>query len=250
MLSFLFKKKENIKPDLSFIGVDMHSHLLPGLDDGLQTMEDTLLFMERLQQLGYRKLICTPHILSDLYPNSPGTILPRLDEVKKAVAARGLAIEVAAGAEYMVDMEMENYLRDKKQMLSFGNKNVLIEMSYLAESPNIEQVIFEMRMQGYQPILAHPERYNFYHQRFEQYQRFIDLGCLMQVNLLSLLGYYGKPIKMVAEKLARNKMIDLLGTDMHHEKHLAALEELATRKEFYTLAEGLDIKNSKLFGSL
>jgi len=196
--------------------------------------------------MGYQKLICTPHILSDLYRNSPETILPKLDEVKKAIHAADIDIKLEAAAEYMVDVDMETYLKSKKPMLSFGNKLVLIEMSYLVESPNMEQVIFELRMQGYQPVLAHPERYNFYHQQFDKYERFVDMGCYMQVNLLSLLGYYGKPVKAIAEKLVKNKMVDLVGTDMHHERHLAALEELASRKDFYQMLGELNLKNKEL----
>jgi len=103
-----------------------------------------------------------------------------------------------------------------------------------------------LRLKGLQPILAHPERYVFYHNNLDNYQRFIDLGCMLQINLLSLLGYYGKQIKLVAEKLLKNKMVDLLGTDMHHQRHLMALMELSTKKEFYKLLEDVEIKNKKL----
>jgi len=248
MLSFLFKKSQKASIDLSFIGVDMHSHLLPGLDDGLQNIEQTVSFVRRLKEKGYKKLICTPHILSDLYPNNPDTILPKLEQVRKALEENEVDIKIEAGAEYMVDIEMETYLKNKKPMLPLGNKLLLIEMSYLVESPNMEQVIFELRMQGYQPVLAHPERYSYYHRQFEKYERYVDMGCLLQVNLLSLLGYYSKPVRLIAEKLLKNKMVSLLGTDMHHEKHLAALEELASQKEFYKLLENANIKNNELLG--
>ena len=153
--------------------------------------------------MGYKKLICTPHILSDLYPNNPDTILPKLEQVRKALEENEVDIKIEAGAEYMVDIEMETYLKNKKPMLPLGNKLLLIEMSYLVESPNMEQVIFELRMQGYQPVLAHPERYSYYHRQFEKYERYVDMGCLLQVNLLSLLGYYSKPVRLIAEKLLK-----------------------------------------------
>jgi protein-tyrosine phosphatase len=242
----LFKRKEVVSPDLSFIGADMHSHLLPDLDDGLKSIDESLLCINELYKLGYRKLICTPHIIYDMYPNDHKTILPKLDEVRKAVKEHNIQITIEAAAEYMVDMEMEKHILSGEPLLTFGNNLILIEMSYVAPSPNIEQVIFQLRLKGIQPILAHPERYIFYHNDFEKYQRFVDLGCLLQLNLLSLLGYYGKQIKLIAEKLLRNKMVDLLGTDMHHERHLAALKELSTKKEFYKLFEGIEIKNKKL----
>jgi tyrosine-protein phosphatase YwqE len=244
MLSAFFRS--TAKPDLSFIGVDMHSHLLPGLDDGLQNMEQTILFIRELKEFGYHKLICTPHIISDIYPNNPSTILPKLDLVREALQKENISIEIEAAAEYMIDVEFENYISAGKQLLTFGSNLILIEMSYVAPSPNVEKVIFDLRMKGFQPVLAHPERYIFYHNQFESYQRFIDLGCLFQINLLSLLGYYGKPIKTIAEKFVKNKMVDLLGTDMHHEMHLSALKDLASQKSFYKTLAGLEIQNKTL----
>ncbi|HXL58276.1 MAG TPA: CpsB/CapC family capsule biosynthesis tyrosine phosphatase [Chitinophagaceae bacterium] len=241
-----FKKTKNILPDLSFIGADMHSHLLPDLDDGLKTIEETLLFIDELSQLGYRKLICTPHIICDMYPNNPDTILPKLEMVRTALKQKNIDVCVEAAAEYMVDLEMEKYVLSGQPLLTFGNNLILIEMSYIGASPNIEQVIFQLRLKGLQPVIAHPERYIFYYNELESYQRFIDLGCLLQVNLLSLLGYYGKPVKIIAEKLLKNKMVDLLGTDLHHERHLAALKELALKKGFYKMMEGVGIKNKEL----
>jgi protein-tyrosine phosphatase len=245
MFSF-FKKTRNLVPNLSFISADMHSHLLPGLDDGLKTLDETIVFINELYKLGYRKLICTPHVIFDIYPNNPETILSKLDLVHSELKKTNIDITVEAAAEYMVDLEMEKYILSGQPLLTFGNNLILIEMSYVGASPNIEQVIFQLRLKGLQPVLAHPERYIFYHYDFENYHRFIDLGCLLQVNLLSLSGYYGKPVKTIAEKLLKDKIIDLLGTDMHHERHLAALKELASKKEFYKMMEGVEIKNKKL----
>jgi len=233
-------------PDLSFLSVDMHSHLLPGLDDGLQEMEQTLAFIRELQQLGYKKLICTPHILSDLYPNSPATILPKLELVRSALEENKIDIQIEAAAEYMVDGEFENYINADKPLLTFGKNLVLIEMSYVAASSNIEQVIFQLRIKGLQPVLAHPERYNYYLGTPDQYDRFMDLGCLLQINILSLLGYYGEPVKSTAQNLLKKKMVSLVGTDMHHENHLKGLKSLASKKSFYKLFDGAEIRNKEL----
>lgn len=242
----LFKKASRVNADLSFIGADMHSHLLPGIDDGLQTLEDSVAFIEKLYSLGYRKLICTPHVISDIYPNNPETILPQLHLVKKALKEKNVDISLEAAAEYMVDIDFERLIVEDKPLLTFGQNFILIEMSFAGPSANIEKVIFQLRLKGLQPVLAHPERYGYYHNDLENYRHYVDLGCLLQINLLSLLGYYGKPVKTIAEKLVKHRMVDLLGTDMHHERHLAALQELATSKEFYKLLEGVDIKNKRL----
>lgn len=233
-------------PDLSFIGADMHSHLLPGLDDGLQTIEQTVNYIRQLQQMGYKKLICTPHILAEVYPNSPATILPKLELVRTALQENNIDIQVEAAAEYMVDLDFENHVVEGKPLLTFGKNLILIEMSYVAASNNIESVIFQLKLKGLQPVLAHPERYNYYAGNIETFQRFIDLGCYLQINILSLLGYYGEGAKKTAQNLLKNNMVTLVGTDMHHENHLNGLKDLASRKSFYKLFEGINIRNKEL----
>jgi tyrosine-protein phosphatase YwqE len=248
MFSFLFKSGKAL-PDLSFIEVDMHSHLLPGLDDGLQTMEQTIEFVQQLEKLGYKKLICTPHILSDVHPNSKETILPKLDLVRAALQQEGIKMEIDAAAEYMIDHEFEQKVtaaQKRDDLLTIAKNYILVEMSYLAPSPNYEKVLFDLRMLGLTPILAHPERYSFYHRNFGQYERFKELGCKLQVNLLSLSGGYGPDVKKVAEKLIKNDMVDFLGTDMHHERHLKALQDLVQRKDFHQLVANIKLKNKLL----
>ena len=243
---FSFFRSSKTEPDLSFIGADMHSHLLPALDDGLKTMDDTIHFIQQLHAMGYQKFICTPHIIADLHPNSPATILPRLEEVRQALKEHNVPVQIDAAAEYMVDIDFENSIRNGDQLLTLGDKHILIEMSYIAPSPNMEQVIFDLNMRGLKPIIAHPERYLYYHNDFDKYQRFIDLGAMLQVNLLSLLGYYGKNVKVIAEKLIKQKMIRFAGTDMHHTNHLNALRELASRKDFYRLIAEIELHNKTL----
>src|SRR5690348_8252961 len=128
---FSFLKKKEVRPDLSFIGVDMHSHLLPGLDDGVQTIAESLACIKTLQNLGYRKLICTPHVISDMYQNDGKTILPKLKEVKAALKENNIDIAIEAAAEYMVDIEMEKLIPGDEPLLTFGNNLILIEMSYV-----------------------------------------------------------------------------------------------------------------------
>ena len=243
MFSFFHKK---VAADLSFLGADMHSHLLPALDDGLKTMEETVEYVRQLHELGYSKLICTPHIISDIHPNSPDTILPRLEEVRQAIKENNIPVEIEAAAEYMVDLDFEEWIRSEKKLLTFGSNYILIEMSFIAPSPNIETVIFELCIRGLQPVIAHPERYTYYHDSFDKYQRLMDMGCILQVNLLSLLGYYGGYAKKAAEKMIKSNMIQFAGTDMHHERHRDALMELATKKEFYDLLSGVELRNKSL----
>jgi tyrosine-protein phosphatase YwqE len=200
-------------------------------------------FIDELNKMGYEKLICTPHILSDVHPNSPQTILPRLAEVQQALKEKNIKVKVEAAAEYMVDHEFEKLIKRGEQLLTFGKNFILIEMSYLAPSPNLDQVIFDLRLAGLQPIIAHPERYNYYHHNFEAYKKMKDSGCWFQVNLLSLAGYYGKHIKKAGEKLIAEGMIDLVGTDMHHMNHMNATKAFASHKDLYKILKDVPLKN-------
>lgn len=248
MFNFFTRSGKAVVPDLSFIGADMHSHLLPGIDDGLQELEQTVIFIKDLQKLGYSKLICTPHILADMYLNSRATILPKLAMVQAALQKAGVDMKVEAAAEYMIDHEFSELIASskKEELLTIGQDYILVEMSFLSPPPNFEKVIYDLRMLGLQPIIAHPERYHYYHNQFVQYEHFKELGCKLQVNLLSLSGAYGSEVKKMAEKLIKNKMTDFLGTDMHHEKHLAMLKKLATKKDFYELVENEELLNKNL----
>lgn len=242
----LFTRSGKATPDLSFIGADMHSHLLPGLDDGLQQLEQTISFIAGLEQMGYQKLICTPHILTDVHPNSADTILPKLDLVRNELAKTSSKIQVEAAAEYMIDIEFERMITNKQKLLTFGKNYILVEMSYIAPSQNFDKVIFDLQMMNLQPVLAHPERYGYFHNQFSQYEKLVDQGCILQANLLSFLGYYGKEVKKMAEKLMSKNMVQFLGTDMHHERHLQMLKTLALKKDFIQMAKGIELKNRTL----
>ena len=243
LFTFLNKK---ITPDLSFLSVDMHSHLLPGIDDGLQTPEQTVEFIKALQVLGYNKFICTPHILPGVHNNSPETILPSLEKARKALAENGINIVIEAAAEYMIDDELEQYLKTNKPLLTFGKNYMLIEMSYVAASPNMYQVMFDLRMKNIHPILAHPERYSYYHQNFQQYVDIRERDVLFQVNLLSLAGYYGPQTKRVAVKLIKEGMVEFIGTDIHHPAHLKATQAYVSSSEFYKLTKDVAWLNNTL----
>lgn len=234
-----------VAPDLSFIGVDMHSHLLPSLDDGSQDVEDSVNFIRDLHALGYHKFICTPHIISDMYPNSKATIDPAFALLTQRLKEEQIPVELSYAAEYMVNADFEDVMRSGS-ILSFGDKYVLVEMSYMAASPNIKDVIFDLIMKGYKPVLAHPERYSYYHGRFDAIESFIDAGCLLQINLLSLSGFYGKEVKRVCEMLIKERMVSFVGTDLHHERHLKMLKELASNGKIIDQLKSIDLKNASL----
>lgn len=231
MFSFFNRKSGSTHAKLDFIGADMHNHLLPGIDDGSPDVETSLKLAEGLINLGYKKLICTPHVLADVHPNNRQTIEAAYQKLKASAQDSFPELSLDFAAEFMVDFDFEQIVKERK-LLCFGpEKYVLIEMSYLVESPNLRNMIFALLTSGFQPILAHPERYMYLHHQFHEYEILRDAGCDLQLNLLSLSGYYGVPVKRMAEKLLDRGLISWLGTDMHHERHLDALQKMVADKK-------------------
>ena len=245
-MNFSFFKKAPVKPNLSFLGVDMHSHLLPGIDDGLKTVDQTVSFIRELHEMGYQKFICTPHILNGVHNNTPEKIEAALQIARSAIIEAEIPVTIEAAAEYMIDDSFENLLKADSKLLTFGKNYILIEMSYLAMPFNIYEVLFELQIRGYQPILAHPERYNFYHNDFKRYEEMRDRQILFQINLLSLSGYYGKEVKKIGEKLIEANMVEFIGLDMHHEAHLQMTKDFTSTKAFYDLVEKIPLLNKTL----
>lgn len=243
MLSF-FRKKEKATAN-SPIQVDMHSHLIPGIDDGAKDVDESLSLLRQFVAFGYKKAITTPHIYSELYPNDRVSITEGLSRLKAAVQAEGLPIEIDAAAEYFMDDHFEELLH-KKELLPLHKDLVLVEMSFMALPPKAEDYIFNMRMLGYRPIMAHPERYNYLGNSLSKYARLKDLGCYLQLNLLSLNGHYGPTTQKVAEKLLKAGMIDFLGTDLHNANHSDGLHELFQSRSFNKLMQGQSFKNESL----
>ncbi|MET0570524.1 MAG: CpsB/CapC family capsule biosynthesis tyrosine phosphatase, partial [Pedobacter agri] len=241
---FNFFTKRNKITDLSWLGTDMHSHILPGIDDGSPDVATSLRFVKALESLGFNHSIATPHIFKELYPNNFETIAKAKDELQHAMDAAGVNFKLESAAEYMIDQDFNL----DAEICSLQHQYLLIEMSYLNESPNIIPQIFNVEIKGYKPILAHPERYIFYFKDHSKLQIFKEKGCLLQLNLLSVTGYYGKEVKQLAEYLLKENMYDLAGTDLHHDKHLATLTNVVESGKLYDLIGTYPFKNKELFG--
>lgn len=241
----IFKKKPDLVTDISWLGVDIHSHLLPGIDDGSPDVEQSVALITKLNKLGFTDFICTPHIFKELYPNTCDTINSALKPVQKALEKANLNVKIGAAAEYMIDESFE--LVDN--LMCLPNKYILIEMSYLNESPNIEKVIFDLQIKGYRVILAHPERYNFYHRDQSRLHRFKDMGVLLQLNLLSVTGYYGKEVKKTADYLLEKKLYNFAGSDLHHDKHLEALAKAIESGYLFQKIGAYAFENKEFFKS-
>lgn len=218
-----FRKDESPQIDYSVIGTDMHSHLIPGIDDGAKTIEDSIALIKELNAMGFKKVCTTPHIMSDYFRNTPEIINNGLEKVREAVKAQGIPMEINAAAEYYIDDGFVKKLESDK-LLTIGDNYLLFEISYINCPDNIDEIIFRMQVLGYKPIMAHPERYPFWYNNFDQYRAFRDQGVLLQLNLNSLSGYYGYDAKKIGDKLVENNLVDLVGTDCHHMKHVEGLK--------------------------
>ena len=212
--------------DLSVLKCDVHSHFIPGIDDGAQTMEDSVALIREFYTLGYKKVITTPHVISDAYRNTPEIILSGLEKVRVALKTQGIPIQVEAAAEYYLDFDFSRKLEQEK-LLTFGDNYLLFEVSYVNPPDNLDQVIFKLQTNGYKPVFAHPERYLFWSNNFERYVQLKEKGLLFQLNINSLTGYYSAETKQIALQLIEKNMIDFLGSDCHHGGHVNLIKTKA-----------------------
>lgn len=227
------------------IKTDIHSHLIPGIDDGVKDMDEAISMIERYIALGYTKLITTPHIMSHRYPNTSSILKQELLTLKQEVRARGLRIDLEVAAEYYLD-DSVMHLIEQGDILTFGKNYMLFEMSYVQPLHYLEDMIFEMKVAGYTPVLAHPERYMYMHDDFSKYERLKELGVMFQVNIPSLGGFYSKPVQKAAEKIAQASLIDFVGSDAHHLQHLDTLALVRAKKSYVKLLANNTILNHTL----
>lgn len=242
-------EKENTLPvpenaNWAFLGADMHSHFLPGIDDGAKTIDDSLNLLRAMAGMGYKTIITTPHVMIDYYPNTTQTIQAALKLVHDAIKEHNIDIKIRAAAEYYID-EYFMQLLQKEPLLTIHNNEVLVEFSMMFEPPMLAEALFAIQSAGYRPIIAHPERYLFFHRNFTKYSELKDRGCLLQLNMLSIAGYYGKNIKVIADDLLRKGLYDYCGSDMHHEKHAGVLKAMAASKDHQLFAR-YPFQNPKL----
>lgn len=233
MLNFFKKSTSGFPYDFTCMARDIHCHLLPGIDDGSPSVETSIELLEALTAAGLTRFICTPHIIGDLYRNTPQTVNNALAILQKACSDRNINVELSAGAEYMMDDYFMDLLRRKEPLLVLAKNYVLTELSYATPPGNLEKIAFELNINGYQPLMAHPERYFYYHKNYAAYHRMKELGFLLQVNLLSITGYYGKAAAKAAKYIIENNLHDFVGTDLHHFNHLNALTDPQNRETLH-----------------
>ena len=220
----IFRKTPHYQIDFSGLHCDMHSHLIPGIDDGAPDMETSLELIKGLSDLGYKKIITTPHIMWDIYKNTHEIIQAGCASVVDQLKEKKIPVTFSAAAEYFMDDYFNEFLKGDKPLLTLSGNFVLVEFSFVSHPVEIKEILFTLQIKGYQPVIAHPERYLYFGGVNKNwYDDMKDAGCLFQLNILSLSGSYGKAPQQLANYLIGKKYIDLIGTDLHNERHLEML---------------------------
>lgn len=226
LLDIFGKRDRRLKEriDLSVLHTDVHSHLIPGVDDGSPNMAASIELLREFEKLGYKKIITTPHIKAEIFPNDVNELEQACEQLRQQARLNGIQIEIEVGAEHLVDEEFHQRLKHN-MLKTFAGKHLLIELPFVGAPMGLNEYIFELQLEGYDLILAHPERYMFWEDDFGQFVKLKDLGVLFQLNIMSFGGYFGKSVRNLAKRLAENNMVELLGSDAHSMKHFAAIEE-------------------------
>lgn len=240
----LFKSKPVLKDLIPDNHIDIHSHLLPGIDDGARTFEDTLRLTRALQGFGISQFITTPHIIQQVWENTPERIRSKETTTVMELKKQGTTVPFKAAAEYLMDDQFVR-LFQSHNLLTLKDNYVLVEMSYINAPIQLYTILFDLQVAGYIPVLAHPERYLFYHYNFNEYLKLKAAGCLFQLNLLSVVGYYGAEIAKIAERLLQKGMYNYVGSDVHHDNHIASFEQKVKLKDVAPLKEA--IANNQFF---
>jgi tyrosine-protein phosphatase YwqE len=241
---FFSKNKQQLKDLIPEGHIDIHSHLLPGIDDGAKTFQDTLRLTKALQGFGVTQIITTPHIIQYVWENTHEQIRSKKVTTVLELEKNNNTIPFNAAAEYLMDDQFVR-LFQSNDLLTLKNNYVLVEMSYINAPIQLYSILFDLQVAGYIPVLAHPERYLFYHNNFNEYLKLKRAGCLFQLNLLSVVGYYGPQITKIAEQLLAKGMYTYVGSDVHHDNHIAAFEQRVKIKDLVPLKEA--IANNQFF---
>lgn len=237
MFSFLRPRSANVSPPLT---TDIHSHLLAAIDDGVRTTEDAMGIVRVFQEAGYKKMITTPHVMQDYYRNDPAIILERLDDLKKYLLQQGVSFEIQAAAEYYLDEVLSKKIEDREPLLVFGDQYLLFETNMINEPYPLKDFIFKLTTAGYKPVMAHPERYAY--MTLKKAEDLRNRGVLFQINILSLIGFYSKPIQQLSHQLVDRGWVELLGSDCHNIEQARLLQQ-AQRNKYFQKALALPLLN-------
>lgn len=226
----LFRKKINTPAEL-FFHTDIHSHVIPGIDDGSPSADISAELVKRMKSWGLNRLIATPHVTESTFENTPEIMDKAMETLQSELMSQGIDIELSHSAEYRLD-DLFGREFAAGNISPFPNDFLLVENSFIQEPWGLDETLFDLKVKGYNPILAHPERYMYYHSKKERYKKLHNDGTLFQINLLSLAGHYGRDVRRTVDFLIEQGMVDFIGTDLHNERHADAIEAYLASKEY------------------
>jgi len=243
----LFKKKQQLLPpaDFSVLKTDLHSHLIPGIDDGAKDLDHSIKLIKGLKELGYQKIITTPHTMSDYYKNTPEIILEGLKIVRDQLNVLNIEIEIEASSEYFLDQHFMKLI-EQDRLIPIAGEYILFELSFMTEPKLLGEVIFQLQLKGFKPILAHVERYTYWHQNYEKFQELKDKGVLFQLNINSLTGVYGESTKLAAEHMIEADQYEFIGSDCHHEGHIELMKKASQFPKLHQVIKSKKLLNHTL----
>ena len=246
MLKWFSKKKIELELDpldFSVLKTDIHSHFIPGIDDGSPDMETTISLIKEMQGLGFKKVITTPHVMSDFYKNTSDIILKGLTDIRSELKVQNINMEIEAAAEYYIDYDFEQKI-GKEKFLTFGDNYILVELSFMEAPKNLFDIIFKLQLEGYKVVLAHPERYAFF--TMDDYEELVNRGVLLQINWLSIIGYYSPQIEQKTKDLIAADMVSFIGSDCHNMNHAELYKKCQTKKGWHDLNNSSKLLNNTL----
>lgn len=245
MLNF-FRRDQGTKK--LFYSTDVHCHLLPGVDHGSPDVETSIHLLKREMEMGINHIITTSHVTKTTFENTPETLIPAYNTLLDAVADEGLDIKIDLSAEYRIDeFSLEQFKQER--YLLFPGQYILLENAFQQEILGMDDLMFDFQLKGITPILAHPERYDYYSRRKQRYVALHNMGVLFQINILSFTGYFGETPKKTAFWMLENGFIDYLGSDMHFEQHADIIFNFIGSKDYRRIARELEgrLRNDRDF---
>lgn len=239
-----FKKKQ---PEKLWFKTDIHCHILPGIDDGSPSVERSLELVERMQGWGIERIFASPHITHGTFPNTAETIGAARVALQEALDANGSTLQLSNSAENRLD-ELFDENHAAGRLITLPGDRLLVENSFVQEPMGFDELMFKLQLEGFSPILVHPERYSFYYDHPERYEAIHNAGVELQINLLSLAGYYGKDEKRFAERLIDKGLVDYIGTDLHNLRHADCIDAYLGSRDFHRHRKALEgvVKNESI----
>lgn len=247
MFPFNIQHRKAPATEKLFFATDIHCHVLPGIDDGAPTVEKGVSLVEAQRSWGLERIIATPHYTDGVFENSPSTIEPAMAALRQGLEEAGIDIF----PDYSAELRIDDY---SLSQIETGNVRpiagdiLLVENSFVQEPWGIDNTLFNLRVKGYRLIMAHPERYTYYHGNLSRYETLHNSGVAFQINLLSLAGHYGKRVRAIADMLIDRGLADYLGSDIHRAEHVQAIDRYLGSRDYRRDRRRLDtrLRNDRL----